>query len=273
MKKKSLCLIFTSTIIATALVGCNDSNDISNNNNTTTNVTASTGENTTTQNTTTTEENTSVETTTSGSTSENTEPTTVINPSGSITYNFTSFVMGSGFTEQTALDNDTWSSNKTHYINPDSDVMNFSWEGPKGVGIIAYSTSSGTALIMKNPTGEYTLRALTTGETPKETFDATKSWTKEQIVACVHKDVSYIKDGFYNSDISDNTLIYTFAIDAEIDEELHKGYAYFIMTRDTGLCYQFYYLEVEDVYDDERALKVINSIKPINNSDFETEIK
>ena len=151
--------------------------------------------------------------------------------------------------------------------------MNFYWEGPSKMGELVYSTTSGTALIIKDSDANYTLRAITSGQAPKETFDATKTWTKEQIVACVNKDVSYIKDGYYSSNITDNVLEYTFAIQAEVDKKQTKGYAYFIMVRDTGLCYQFYYLENIDVYDDERVMKVIDSIKPIEEKDFETEIK
>lgn len=269
MRKKFLCFLFTSSLIAATLAGCNSSTETPTSSNSTTKKTETTSENITTE-----EITTNIPTTDSDSSSDTTEPTTAINPSGAKTYYFSSEVIGSGLNEQiVSNDDEKWSLNKTHYVNPDSDIMNFSWEGPIGIGEVAYSTSSGTALIMKNSTGEYALRALTTGETPTETFDATKSWTKDQIIACVHKDVSYIKDGLYDSDISDNTLKYTFAIESEIDEKLHKGYAYFIMTRDTGLCYQFYYLESSDVYDDARALKVINSIKPISTSDFETEIK
>lgn len=268
MRKKILYLLLTSTLIATSLAGCDDTTDIEQN--------RTTGEITTSTNNTTTSNSSgnSSEESTTINTSENTEPESILKPSGAIAYHFTSDVIGSGFTEQLISTEDAnWSYNKTHYINPDGDTMNFSWEGPEKMGELVYSTTSGTALIIKDSDGNYALRAITTGEAPKDTFDATKSWSKEQIVACVHKDVKYIADGYYSSNISDNVLEYTFAIQAEVDKKQHKGYAYFIMVRDTGLCYQFYYLENSDVYDDERALKVIDSLEAISEKDFETEIK
>lgn len=268
MKKKFLYLLLAGTISATSLVGCGDSTDKEPNGTVgevTTNI-----DNTTTNNS----SGNSSEESTTNNTSENTEPESILKPSGAIAYHFTSDVIGKGFTEQLISTEDTsWAYNKTHYINPDGDTMNFSWEGPEKMGELVYSTTSGTALIIKDSDANYALRAITTGETPKDTFDATKLWSKEQIVACVHKDVKYITDGHYSSNITDNVLEYTFAIQAEVDKKQHKGYAYFIMVRDTGLCYQFYYLENSDVYNEERALKVIDSLEPISEKDFETEIK
>ena len=278
MKRKSLYLLLAGTLLTTSLIGCSDAANTSEA--TTTNKITTNIDDTTTNNST----NSSFEEKTTSNSSENTseeattnppsEPETEKMPSGAITYKFTSKVLGTGFTEQLiSPDNSNWSSNKTHYINPDGDSMNFYWEGPSKMGELIYSTTSGTALIIKDSDANYALRAITSGQAPKETFDATKTWTKEQIVACVNKDVSYIKDGYYLSNITDNVLEYTFAIQAEVDKKQTKGYAYFIMVRDTGLCYQFYYLENIDVYDDERVLKVIDNIKPIEEKDFETEIK
>ncbi len=241
MKKKLLCFLLTCSLTSILLAGCNNSSD-----------------------------NTPDTTDSTETTAPN--ETTLDNSSDFKTYKFTEIVQGTGFSEQKISDDDkNWSYNKTHYINPDEDVMNFSWEGPTGIGEVSYSTTSGTALIMKNHNGDYALRAFTTGQTPTDTFDATKSWDKSKIITCVHKDVSYIKDGFYNSEISDNTLKYTFAIESTIDDVQHRGYAYFIMTRDTGICYQFYYLENLNVYDDSRAIKVINSLTPISSSEFATK--
>lgn len=185
-------------------------------------------------------------------------------------YIFTDAVDGGGFMEEeVSTTEEGWSSYKVHYVNSYDDVMNFSWEAPQGMGKYAYSSTDGnTSLIIKNSTGEYTLRAFTSGTVDSEIYDATKSYDKETITSFVPLDLSYIENGYYDSNIGENVLGFIFAVEGTVSSEEVKGYAYFLMTRETGICYQFIYLEKGSVYDEERVRKVVESITPISSDEL-----
>lgn len=149
-----------------------------------------------------------------------------------------------------------WSYNQTHYVDVNGNTMNFKWEGPTGLGARAGLSPNGTTLILKNSSGEYALRAFTTGELSPETYDEIKSYDKETIISFAAKDSPYITDGYYDSNIGDTYMSFTFAVASDTQ----KGYNHYIMDREKGLCYQFVYLENNDIYDDTRAMIVINSL-------------
>ena len=162
-----------------------------------------------------------------------------------------------GFTDKFVYASDeTMSFNCTHYVDPNGNEMNFSWVGPTELGENAGFGSNGTTLILKNSSGEYALRAFTTGELSPETYDEIKSYDKETIISFAAKDSPYITDGYYDSNIGDTYMSFTFAVASDTQ----KGYNHYIMDREKGLCYQFVYLENNDIYDDTRTMNVINSL-------------
>ena len=64
-------------------------------------------------------------------------------------------------------------------------------------------------------------------------------------------------DGYYNVEITENTIEVTF----EVENNDYKGYNYYVIDVENGICYQFAYVENIEVYDETRALNVVNSIE------------
>ena len=153
-----------------------------------------------------------------------------------------------GFTDKFVLASDeTMSFNCTHYVDPNGNEINFSWVGPTALGEKAGLGSNGPTIILKNSTGELS----------PETYDEIKSYDKETIISFAANDSPYIPDGYYNANIGDTYMSFTFAVASDT----HKGYNHYIMDREKGLCYQFVYLESIEIYDDTRAMNVINSLE------------
>lgn len=164
-----------------------------------------------------------------------------------------------GFTDKFVIASDeTMSFNCTHYVDINGNEMNFSWVGPTALGEKA-STYKNT-LTLYDSAGEYALRAFTTGELSPETYDELKSYVKETIISFAAPETPYIPDGYYNANIGDNYMSYTYAIAGDISGNAYKGYEHYICDRENGLCYQFSYLENVNIYDDTRAMNVIDSI-------------
>lgn len=154
-----------------------------------------------------------------------------------------------------------WSVNHTHYVAPNGNEMNFRWEGPAELGSNAGLGNNGKTLNLGNSSGEYALRAFTTGELSPEDYEETINYSKETIVSFASSDVAYIEDGYYVATIEDNYLSYIFAIKGIDNNENHQGYCHFFMDFENNACYQFTYLEDISIYDDERALSVVNSLE------------
>lgn len=154
-----------------------------------------------------------------------------------------------------------WSVNHTHYVAPNGNEMNFRWEGPAELGSHAGLGNNGKTLYLENSSGEYALRAFTTGELSPEDYEETINYSKETIISFASTDVSYIEDGYYNAIIEDNYLSYTFAVEGVGDNANCQGYCHFILDFENGACYQFTYLEDISIYNDQRALSVVNSLE------------
>lgn len=144
-----------------------------------------------------------------------------------------------------------WSVNHTHYVAPNGNEMNFRWEGPAELGSNAGLGNNGKTLNLENSSGELS----------PEDYEETINYSKETIISFASTDVSYIEDGYYNAIIEDNYLSYTFAVEGVGDNANCQGYCHFILDFENGACYQFTYLEDISIYNDQRALSVVNSLE------------
>ncbi len=262
MKKKIYALMLVVAMLAMTLVGCGS--DTTDTTNTTNDVTINTeveesGEDVVVEPT----EEPIVEPTTEPEVEESvveptTEPeveTTVENEEDdfySDSYQWT-FPSGmDGFTDKFVYASDeTMSFNCTHYVDPNGNEMNFSWVGPTSLGEKAGLGSNGTTIILKNSAGELS----------PEDYEETINYSKETIVSFAGSDVAYIEDGYYIATIEDNYLSYIFAIKGIDNNKNNQGYCHLFMDFENNACYQFVYLEDINIYDDERALSVVNSLK------------
>ena len=158
-----------------------------------------------------------------------------------------------GFTDKYVFSSDeTWSLNNTHYVDNSGNTMNFEWEGPTELGEKATTTDSTLALLG----GDYALFAWTYGYADGD-FELCANMDKETWTSFTLLDIPYVENGYYNVDISDNTILTIF----EVEGLEYKGYASCITDSNNKICYQFTYVEKIDSYNEERAMKVIESIK------------
>lgn len=271
MKKNILSLTLTLALVAGTFVGCgcNTTNEKTTNttNETSINEEVSTKENTTSD---------------SGNvgdiTGENeSETNTEKDTSKEVKVGCYYFPTGEGYTEKiraTEYDENAdpnWSYNKTYFLDCNGNVMTFKWDGPTTLGTTAWTSDE--AIIMSNSAGEYALRAFTTGEETPEGFEELKSLNKDFVITCVPGDVSYIENGYYNVNIGDDVIIFSFAIEGPVNNinNIGKGYAWLYVNKITGASYQFYYLEKLSNYDDARAWKVVESLAGISVEDFDTD--
>jgi len=163
-----------------------------------------------------------------------------------------------GFTDKFVLASDeTMSFNCTHYVDPNGNEINFSWVGPTVLGENAGLGENGTTLILENSSGEYALRAFTTGEISPETYDEIASYDKETIISVAPPDAPYPTNGYYEANSGDTYSSFTF----ELVGDKIRGYYHIIADKEKGLCYQFGYFEDIKIYDDSRAMNVINSLE------------
>lgn len=87
---------------------------------------------------------------------------------------------------------------------------------------------------------------------PCLTADST-AWTNSTSAYC-----SLPENGYYNVEQVGNAVIITYEL---IDNNSGKtGYARFLADADVGEVYCFMYLEAPEIFDDTRAMNVINSL-------------
>ena len=255
MKRRFYALMLVVAMLAMTLVGCGSD---------TTNTTNTTNE---------TEVNTEVEEEVVEPTEEPTtvpeveeevvEPTeepTVVEPETSETPEFAYSHTWSfpdnmeGFTRKYLNDDLTeWSLNETHYVANDGTEMNFTWEGPASLGETAQSTE--TTVYLYSADLNYQLNAWYGGDITQEKFDKDLTFDKNTWTSFSTYN-PYITDGYYDIQTTDTTIDVVYAV----SNDTQMGYAYYLVDLNYGVCYQFIYLENMEVYDDARALNVINSI-------------
>jgi hypothetical protein len=161
-----------------------------------------------------------------------------------------------GFTDKYVLASDeTMSFNCTHYVDVNGNEMNFSWVGPTELGEKAGVNSN--TLNLKEKSDTYEIRAWHSGSMRMEdiepclTADST-AWTNSTSAYC-----SLPENGYYNVEQVENTVIITYEL---IDNASGKmGYARFLANADVGEMYCFIYLETPEVFDNTRAMNVVES--------------
>ena len=163
-----------------------------------------------------------------------------------------------GFTDKFVFASDeTWSLNDTHYVDAEGNEMNFEWEGPTTLGENAVVSSGHPTLVLGETSGKYVLCAWTYGYVDEAKFKADLEFTKETWTSFASVDIPYVENGYYNIETTDTTIEVTF----EVANDTKKGYDYYIVDLNEETCYQFTYLEDKTIYDDTRAMKVVESIK------------
>ena len=173
-----------------------------------------------------------------------------------------------GFTDKFVYANDeTMSFNCTHYIAKDGTEMNFSWVGPTELGEKA--DAGNTTLFLYGNDSAYELRAWNGGELKLEELEECLALEKDVWTSLSGSDVSYPENGYYNIERVDNIVYVTYAVKTDT----MNGYSYFICNGDAGNYYMFTYLENNEIYNDERALSVVNSLEywTYNSGEIVTE--
>ena len=134
-------------------------------------------------------------------------------------------------------------------------VMNFTWNGPSELGTIAgYSNKTLTL-----GGGDYELRAWHGGVMTMEYLADGVEGTKEEWTATTAKTCTLPENGYYNVEQVGNCIVATYEV---IDNTTSShGIVRSLYDADQGAIYNFIYLENADVYNAERAMKVIESIE------------
>ena len=150
----------------------------------------------------------------------------------------------------------------THFENADGKVMDFSYSSPMELGM-RYQIA-GKTLMLTDPEAKYVLEAWTYGYHDNE-FEEDLERTKMEWVSFISGADEYSDGDYYDRTVTDTTISIVFKISSEYDDgSEYEGYAYFIVDSVEKKCYQFEYKEKTDIYDDARALEVIDSIQFYN---------
>ena len=148
-----------------------------------------------------------------------------------------------------------WSLNETHYVANDGTEMNFTWEGPAALGEMA---DAGESTLFLYGGDDYELKAWGCEVSGPE--DALREFDKETIVSWDSSSSTYTEGDYYEFIDGDIEARVTFKISRTINDIEYTGYACYFENYETMTCYQTTYVERNDIFDDERALNVVNSI-------------
>jgi hypothetical protein len=182
------------------------------------------------------------------------------------TLEFPEAIVGSGYTTKCVLaDDESMSINYTHYEDSASNLtIDFSWNGPTTLGDVA-TTVNGTHtelfLYDKNNVNDYSysLHYWYGGEITNEE-DYIKNFSKDVILGASPENAS---NDYY--DIYEDETMWRVIYSVYGDN--YKGYACFIDDYKVNTCYEFVYVEKNSVYDDARALALVESIVTNPNVD------
>lgn len=254
--KKKLVVVLAATMLATTLFGCGKDTSATTTNETTVSSSTESVEDT--------NASTSNDSGTLGDAlgienTESTETTTSTNVTwagnkyiNGYSWKFPDNEYGTiGYTDKYIIDENT-SDCITHVESPKG-TMDFVWSGSIDLGVRAGGTNNGVSLWDTNE--DYILAAWYGGEVDNEKFDKDLSFDQATWVS-FNKTFPYIENGYYDTSINDTRIEVTF----EIANDEYKGYAYYIVDKELGVCYQFNYAEKISIYDDTRAKNVIDSI-------------
>ena len=147
-----------------------------------------------------------------------------------------------------------WSQNRTHFVGEENGfIMDFKWEGPLTLGESASKSTDGNTLWLETKNNDYRLVAWVDDLTDEA--DWAKNADKETIISWVNS-VSYIDGEFYEEKETDEGYKVIF----KVSNEEYTGYVCFIDDYERLEAHQFFYLEKTEIFDNERALNVVNSI-------------
>lgn len=147
-----------------------------------------------------------------------------------------------------------WSVNQTHYVDSYGNEMNFSWEGLVDLGEQAWAGER--TLVLSNSDRTYQLQAWTYGLVDETKFAADLDYSKDTWTSFAATDTPYVENGYYDIQTS-NTII---EVIFEVANDTQKGYNYYIVDLNRETCYQFAYLENIDIYDNDRAMTVVENL-------------
>lgn len=167
---------------------------------------------------------------------------------------FSDEISAKGYTKNTTdKDDKNWQHNVSHIEFATGSVMDFYWEGPITLGNQYGSTDK--MFVYKDPelTWRYELRACVSDYYDGIINDAS-SMTKEQWLA---KSGVSNSTGYFQAAGDEDT----FEVILAVENEEAQGYCYYLIDVKHEIFYQFSYVENINVYDDNRAKRVINSIK------------
>ena len=157
-----------------------------------------------------------------------------------------------GFTDKYVSESKPdWSLNRTHYVAKNGTEMNFEWEGPLELGKKAGGEES--TLVLGGL--DYELSAWNGGPLELAEIEECYNLDKDTWVT-LSGSATYVENGYYNVEKVENIVYVTY----EVSTDDMQGYAYYICNGDAGNYYMFVYLENKDVYDETRAMKVLDSI-------------
>ena len=147
-----------------------------------------------------------------------------------------------------------WSQNRTHFVGEENGfIMDFKWEGPLSLGECASKSTDGNTLGLETKNDDYRLVAWVDGL--GDEADWAKNADKETIISWVNS--ATYKDGdFYEANETEEGYKVIF----KVSNEEYTGYVCFIDDYERLEAHQFIYLEKTAIFDNERALKVVNSI-------------
>lgn len=173
-----------------------------------------------------------------------------------------------GYTEKHPLIADSnMSTNITHFVDSNGNIIDFHWRGPSTVGL--YATENNNVLELSDQDGNYYLRVSLVNdfkdfcytnidEDGNITYSADDTCSKY-----LYENEEFIKGSTIDYNISRGNRGLAIAFPISRDDG-YKGYAYMCEGNSTGdgkeHVYVFTYVEKEEVYDDARALEVINYI-------------
>lgn len=147
-----------------------------------------------------------------------------------------------------------WSQNRTHFVGEENGfIMDFKWEGPLALGECAAKSTDGNTLWLETRNDDYRLAAWVDGL--DDEADWAKNADKETIIGWVNS-VEYIDNDFYEEKETEEGYKVIF----KVSNEEYTGYVCFIDDYERLQAHQFIYLEKTEIFDNDRALKVVNSI-------------
>lgn len=171
-------------------------------------------------------------------------------------YIFSGNISAKGKIKESPDFSDSSKANMTAHVElACGEVMDISWNGPKQLGARVASTDD--SIIFCDENREYiymltgaSLKYNTTLYADAVLYDSAK-WYE-------YTDEPYVEDGYYKSHFDIDVYEVVFAV----DYGTHKGYCRYIIDTDKFVFNKFVYVEKVEEYNDDRAIKVINSISP-----------